>query len=229
MKRLYSKKDLKWYTLMLNVLNNLELTDKDYMWLISDIEAYPINEKYAHLINDKDYILLTTDELVKMLNDEVNRQKGLNTEETKEKNYQIQVSHHVDALYVGDDALRIEVHKVINKVKSRQDQEKLIQEFKDRYGTVKDEILLYIEAKYLEHLLKTKGIEFFKETQNDVKLTISEEKTQSLSAKQLYDIVTKTTLKFRLEYINRKVNIYINRKDFATSYIYTLNKVLEKL
>ena len=166
---------------------------------------------------------------IKMLNDEVNRQKGLKPDEAKEKNYQIQVSHHVDALYVGDDALRIEVHKVINKVKSRQDQEKLIQEFKDRYGTVKEEILLYIEAKYLEHLLKTKGIEFFKETPNDVKLTISEEKTQSLSAKQLYDIVTKTTLKFKLEYLNRKVNIYINRKDFTTSYIYTLNKVLEKL
>ena len=78
-------------------------------------------------------------------------------------------------------------------------EEKLIQEFKDRYGTVKEEILLYIEAKYLEHLLKTKGIEFFKETPKDVKLTISEAKTQSLSAKQLYEIVTKTTLKFKLE------------------------------
>ena len=166
---------------------------------------------------------------IKMLNDEVARQKGINKEEIKDKNYQIAVSHHVDALYVGDDALRIEVHKVINKVKTRDDQEKLIQEFKDRYGTVKEEILLYIEAKYLEHLLKTKGIEFFKETPKDVKLTISEAKTQSLSAKQLYEIVTKTTLKFKLEYLNRKVNIYIDRSKFDKSYIYTLNKVLEKL
>lgn len=166
---------------------------------------------------------------IKMLNDEVARQKGINKEEIKDKNYQIAVSHHVDALYVGDDALRIEVHKVINKVKTREDQEKLIQEFKDRYGAVKEEILLYIEAKYLEHLLKTKGIEFFKETPKDVKLTISEAKTQSLSAKQLYEIVTKTTLKFKLEYLNRKVNIYIDRSKFDKSYIYTLNKVLEKL
>ena len=70
MRRLYSKKDLKWYTLMLNVLINLELTDKDYMWLISDIEAYPTNEKYANLINSKDYLLLKTDELVQMLKEE---------------------------------------------------------------------------------------------------------------------------------------------------------------
>ena len=41
MKRLCSKKDLKGYTKMLSVLINLELEDKDYYWLISDIEAYP--------------------------------------------------------------------------------------------------------------------------------------------------------------------------------------------
>lgn len=67
MKRLHSKKDLKGYTLMLNVLTNLELVDKDYVWLISDIEAYPTNEKYSDLINNNEYLLLTTKELVDML------------------------------------------------------------------------------------------------------------------------------------------------------------------
>ena len=38
---------------------------------------------------------------IKMLNDEVARQKGINKEEIKDKNYQIAVSHHVDALYVA--------------------------------------------------------------------------------------------------------------------------------
>ena len=70
MRRLYSKRDLKYYTLMFNVLINLELTDKDYIWLISDIEAYPTDEKYAHLVNNNDYLLVTTDELVEMLKKE---------------------------------------------------------------------------------------------------------------------------------------------------------------
>ena len=84
-----------------------------------------------------------------------------------------------------------------------------------------------LKKKYF-YILK-QSIEFFKETQNDVKLIISEEKTQSITAKQLYEIVTSKTLKFKLEYINRKVHIFINRKDFPNSYIYTLNKVLENL
>ena len=166
---------------------------------------------------------------IKMLNDEVARQKGINKEEEKSANYRVEVSHHIDALYVGDDALRIEMHKTINKVKSRDQQQILLQEFADRYGTVKEEIKLYIEAKYLEHLLKTKGIESFKETPEMVKFNFSEEKTQNMSAKELYHLVSSLAPKFKLDYINRKVHMTIKRADFKNSYIYSLTKVLENV
>ena len=45
MKRLQSRKDLCGYTMMRQVLINLDIINKDYMWLINDIEAYPSNEK----------------------------------------------------------------------------------------------------------------------------------------------------------------------------------------
>ena len=70
MKRLHSKKDLKGYTLMLEVLTNLELLDKDYIWLISDIEAYPTKEKYNDLIIKNDYLMIPTKDLVEMLKDD---------------------------------------------------------------------------------------------------------------------------------------------------------------
>lgn len=70
MKRLCSKKDLKGYTKMLSVLINLELEDKDYYWLISDIEAYPTKEKYINLINNNKFLLLKTEELVNMLQED---------------------------------------------------------------------------------------------------------------------------------------------------------------
>lgn len=70
MKRLQSRKDLSGYTMMRQVLINLDLTNKDYMWLITDIEAYPLNEKLNNLISNNDYLLLTTNELVDILNEE---------------------------------------------------------------------------------------------------------------------------------------------------------------
>ena len=70
MKRLQSRKDLSGYTMMRQVLINLDLTNKDYIWLVTDIEAYPTNEKLNKLISNNEYLLLTTNELVDILNEE---------------------------------------------------------------------------------------------------------------------------------------------------------------
>lgn len=67
MRRIHSRIDCNGYTLLKSVLFNLELNNKDYTWLISDIEAYPQNEELAKLINDKEFLLLSTKELVDML------------------------------------------------------------------------------------------------------------------------------------------------------------------
>ena len=63
MKRIYSIKDFKYYTLLKQILIDLELYDKDYCWLISDIEAYPRKEKYEDMVQ-QEYLLMTTKELV---------------------------------------------------------------------------------------------------------------------------------------------------------------------
>ena len=67
MKRLCSTKDFKFYTHLKQVLSDLDLLDKDYLWLISDIEAYPRKKEYQTLLDNNEYLLLTTNELVNML------------------------------------------------------------------------------------------------------------------------------------------------------------------
>ena len=67
MRRLYSIQDFKSYTLLKAVLYDLELTNKPYWWLISDIEAFPRKKEYQDLIEHANYLLLSTRELVEML------------------------------------------------------------------------------------------------------------------------------------------------------------------
>lgn len=67
MKRIYSKKDFKYYTNMGRVLSDLELDSKDFWWLISDIEAYPRKKESQELVGDNSYLILSTSELVNML------------------------------------------------------------------------------------------------------------------------------------------------------------------
>lgn len=70
MKRLMSKKDLSGYTLMKQVLINLDLNKKNYIWLISDIEAYPSNKQLEKEINEKGYLILSTKDLISILDEE---------------------------------------------------------------------------------------------------------------------------------------------------------------
>ena len=70
MKRIMSKKDLPGYTLLKQVLINLDLNNKDYIWLISDIEAYPSNKELEKEINEKGYLILSTKELMSILDEE---------------------------------------------------------------------------------------------------------------------------------------------------------------
>lgn len=70
MKRVYCKKEFKYYTFLKQILLDLDLVDKDYLWLISDIEAYPRKREYKQLLTNNIYLLLNTKELLDMLEDD---------------------------------------------------------------------------------------------------------------------------------------------------------------
>lgn len=70
MKILFSNKDCDGYTLMKQVLINLGLDKSDYNWLITDIEAYPNCNKYEKLITDSEFLFLSTNELMNMLEED---------------------------------------------------------------------------------------------------------------------------------------------------------------
>ena len=68
MKRYISVKEEKYYTHMLKVLNAIGGRNLEYNWLITDIEAYPQDDgELDKLISENDYLFLSTDELIAML------------------------------------------------------------------------------------------------------------------------------------------------------------------
>jgi len=70
MERVISKKDFKGYTSLRQILFDLELENKECWWLISDIEAYPNKREYEEMICKEDYLLISTSELMKILEDD---------------------------------------------------------------------------------------------------------------------------------------------------------------
>lgn len=67
MKRYISDKE-EYYTYMLKLLNAIGGRSLNYNWLITNIEAYPQdNGELDKLIRENDYLFLSTDELISML------------------------------------------------------------------------------------------------------------------------------------------------------------------
>jgi hypothetical protein len=91
------------------------------------------------------------------------------------------------------------------------------------------DILLYMETKYLEHLLKSKGIENFKETKDEILVNFDEETTKKINYKDLSHTATTFAPLFTFSLKNNRIFIHIDSKDYPTSYIYTLTKFLENI
>lgn len=166
---------------------------------------------------------------MKLLNEAINELKGKKEDEKEHKYFNISTSKHIDPNYVIDDEIRIAMHKEISKIKSRDQIKSLITEYTDRYGELNQDILLYMETKYLEFLLKSKGIENFKETKDEIIINFDEETTSKINYKDLSHNATKNAPLFTFSMKQNRIFIHIDPKDYKNSYIYILTKFLENI
>lgn len=164
---------------------------------------------------------------MKLLNEAINEEKGLPKEEDNIRKYHIDVSRHVDEKYVEDDAIRIEIHQSISKIKSREQINMLIKEYTDRYGKLSEQILLYMEEKYLEYLLKKLDVESYKETTDEIKIVFDEDISSRMNATKLFDLSIDMKLKYKFDYRNKRIIIKIDPHETTKSYIYGLVNYLE--
>lgn len=166
---------------------------------------------------------------MRLLAEAVNEAKGITKEEPNPRKFNIDISRHVSPDYVGEDEIRIDIHQSINKIKSRKQIELLIEEYTDRYGKLNDEILLYMEEKYLEFLLKTKGIENFKEKENEVSFNFDVETTSKLNMKKLSMLENPIFNDLKFEFAKDRIFVKYKTKDNSKAYIYLFTQFLEQI
>lgn len=171
---------------------------------------------------------------MQMLEETLDEEKGIKKEKEIDKQYNLNVSKTVDSNYVEDDAIKIDIHQSISKIYTKEQAETLIQEFTDRYGKLNNELKIYIYSKYLETLLKQKGIEKYKVLDNKVELNFDQEHTKNIQ--YIYFLKTAKSIApmWIYEYKQNKIHITINinedNKMYSdNSYIYQLIAFMEKM
>ena len=170
---------------------------------------------------------------MKMLEEAIAEQKGIVKKE-EDKRILTSASRHIDLNYVDDDAIRIAMHQSISKVCSRADAVKLINEFTDKYGKTSPELELYIESRYLEYLLKSKGIETYKEKENEVEFNFDKEHTKNINYNKIVSLSLNLPKAWRFKYLYERIYINIllddgSKEKNKNNYIYKIVSFLENI
>lgn len=125
---------------------------------------------------------------LKMLDNEINKRKGIEEENLEEENQMplISVETHISDSYVDDEALKIEIHQKINEIDSKEKMEEIKNEIEDRFGKVSEEMSIYMQEELFEKQAQNLGITMVKETKNTIEITIKQDLLQKIDTEELF-------------------------------------------
>ena len=166
---------------------------------------------------------------LKMLNDEVNKLKGIEVkeEDTQDTQPLIEVATTIDDSYVMEEDLKIEIHKKINQIDSRETLENIKTELEDRFGTLNDEIIIYMYEELFEHMASDLKIYKVNQTKNFISITLPVNLSNNIDGDKLFMEVCSLTRKFRFSMKNKELIITLDTINLDKHYIYYLIDLLK--
>ena len=164
---------------------------------------------------------------LKMLEEETKKLKG--EEITEDENTQplISVSTHISDSYVKEQDLKIEIHRIINQIDSKESLEKTRQELEDRFGKLNEDMIIYMYEEWFEKLVKKLNIKRVHQTKNTIEITISA--SQIKNGESLFRAAFKISPMFRFKSTSTEVTIILDTIKLDKHPIYYLTELLSQL
>ena len=166
---------------------------------------------------------------MKMLAESIDEVKGITHEAKKENTNFIEVSKHVDDSYVSDDDIKIYIHKTIDSISSKERRDEVIDILTDRFGSINDEIILYINKKYFDSLVSSLDLEEVSENDFKAKLVFSKSASDKIDGKKIMRKVYEMGQDYSIEYKNKRFIISIIKLVKGHDWIYGAIELLENI
>lgn len=147
---------------------------------------------------------------LKMLNDEVARKKNIILEvedDELDKPPLLSVTTHIDDSYVSEDELKIEIHRKINEIDSKEKFEEVKVELEDRFGKLSEEIIIYMYEEWFEKLAYKVKISNVHQTKNSIELVFPMDVVSKMDTEELFMDAFYVSNMFR--FISRGSNLVI--------------------
>ncbi len=166
-----------------------------------------------------------------MLNEEIAKLKGEKAESNENESSQplVDVETSIKDNYVYDDELKIEIHKKINSIDSKDKLDQVRRELEDRFGTIDEEMLVYMHEEYFEKLAHSLGINKIKQTKNFIEVELSKQLTELIDGEVLFEKVTDISRMFRFTMRFGRLSIILDTVKLDKHFIYYLIDLMEAL
>lgn len=166
---------------------------------------------------------------LKMLEDEMKRQRGEQVYEEDENNFLLNVETHIKDSYVSDEDIKIEIHHKINEIDSYDKLIEIKNELEDRFGKVDESLNIYMFEEWFEKLAKKLGITNVKQDERYISVELPEEISSTIKADKLFLEAYSITPKFQFKYFNKRIIISLPIKQVEKHFIYYLVQLLNKI
>lgn len=167
---------------------------------------------------------------MKLVEDEIKRQKGeIVIEDSVDFTSLLNVGNHIQKDYIDDDALKIEIHKKISSINSEEKLEEVSEELKDRFGTIPEEIKVYMLEKLFECDCQRLKINNIKQNFNFIEIDIPKELSQTISLNDFMLSIMNISSKFKIRYFNKKIIVNLNIRTLEKHFIYYLVDLIKIL
>ena len=124
---------------------------------------------------------------LKMLNEEINKQKSITIEEENSNSQPLlNVSTHITDDYVKEDELKIEIHQKINEIDSYEKLVKVKSELEDRFGRLNEDLVVYMYEEWFEKLAQKIKIKNVHQNKNSIELVFDMDLIKKLDTEKLF-------------------------------------------
>lgn len=166
---------------------------------------------------------------LKMLNEEVDKLKGIEHHEEISEQPLIDVETTIDDKYVSDDELKIEIHKKINEIDSYDKLLEIKEELEDRFGNINESLLIYMYEEWFEKLASKFNIKDVKQTKNFVEITLPSELTNNVNGELLFIEASRITRMFRFKMVRKCLVVTLDTIKLDKHFIFYLIEFMELL
>ena len=166
---------------------------------------------------------------VKLLNDEVNKLKGLEIKEDEIQTEKpiIEVSTHINNEYVNNDQLKIEIHRLINRISSRKTLKEVKNELEDRFGKVDETIITYMYSQWFEKQCDNLCITDVNQNNLYVEFSLNNDIKNKLDVSNLFMYALDLNKNFRFNYKNDRLYIKLLLSSLDKHFVFYITKLLE--